>query len=440
MDSQEEEAPPVSRRLFSLASPSASQCHVFTTNTTGQTRVSSPGDNYNAQQEAKKLGAEQEKPIELRQHPVRGALDEEKMMIMTIRGQRATAGSQPAGSSKRLNESRKSGEPNEEEADCVGQLVLNVDFAPPKRSPILTTGTSDNDNARTGFRAATNYDNDPSSELANRLATSGPTIKAGSGPEEGRSVERCKHISEVPIGGHLIELSLCVKQKTQSNYNPPAPPETSTTEEDHNKLPPCDNDKPQALSRPERLDDCVRRRQLGQTEPQQENKSLVGGANNNIISGAGYMTAATDKKKRLIYERIDKCSLLIGRRFDWGQPAAASNLTLPFKSATFDACFCFNLLSIRVASVRLLAIEEAGCCAVSNPQQPAAAPSSSSVSPGPEVAAPVKQAELEQSWLVMEKLTSELRLTLLRELRRVVRPKGRLAGWLVSDGQELSDR
>lgn len=154
--------------------------------------------------------------------------------------------------------------------------------------------------------------------------------------------------------------------------------------------------------------------------------------------------ASTPAKTRLVYERIDRfplelseSRLLAGLGSSepaGGLPATADSLTwkpgplasgsqqngfaLPFKSNSFDACFCFNLLNVRLASQRLLSLEcdepDTGKDSVGIEQSGLDA-----------LKCPDWAGSLEFDWLKMSRLTNELRLQILRELSRVVKARGK---------------
>lgn len=137
--------------------------------------------------------------------------------------------------------------------------------------------------------------------------------------------------------------------------------------------------------------------------------------------------AAGIGKRRLVYERIDRFPLELAESrllagLDSAGPAKSSapsaclvavgqvgGFVLPFKSDSFDACFCFNLLNVRLASKRLLSIE----CS-----EPDGASSDA-------LGCPKWAGSLEFDWLKMSRLTNELRLQILRELSRVVKARGK---------------
>lgn len=196
---------------------------------------------------------------------------------------------------------------------CVGQLVLNVDFAPPKQLE----------------------------------ATETPAVE--------QSYDRLEQ------DGHLIELSLCVKQQqstclrqASNPLNQEEPPSGST----------CDTGDAGAPTH---------------VEPDQ-----------------------AQRKRRLVYERIDKISLRLGGLAAVNNEGLPIIDRLPFKSGAFDACFCFNLLNVRASAAK-------NCATALGDQQ--------------------EEGEQQQvdgeSWLRMERLTRDIRMALLSELSRIVKYKGR---------------
>lgn len=349
----------------------------------------------------------------------------------------------------------------------LGHLVLSVDFAPPECSRPVACAEAAN-----------------SSPVPTTTVTIASTDQSASSPSE-----RAASIS------HLIELSFCVRQQTcpgdQFEWSPQAPSSCDTT-----------------------------------------TTTTIRGAESDHERRHLPFPSTKRTKRRIIYEKFDKISLEIGRpyqvstlvaatgatgatggasaaaaannncdpsggSFPFGQqgqsPAAvalASRLKLPLKSGALDSCLCFNLLNVRVASARLMALEQlaeleaAGqraCCsqvaavgqqANGSPPggggpQPTNEPSLLQLGPNEsslishhhhnqhhqqhqalhlqQQQQPLQQTgelpqlqtgnqltketreELERNWLRMERLTSELRLALLNELARVVRPKGEFA-------------
>lgn len=234
-------------------------------------------------------------------------------------------------------------------AKGVGQLVLNVDFAPPQ--------------ALHGDQAANDQANRPSKQ-------------------------------ENPPSGHLIELSLCMKQSQQSgrtdtNADEPANSAAAANQEAPCQQSTCDSDL--AALREERCAFSSTMEALGEREDEQKHQDKLA------------KQQEQQQKQRLVYERIDKISLrLAGLTFDLRDPASQPALTrrLPFKSGTFDACFCFNLFNVRAA-----------------PNKPAQVNSSECEQ---------RDQQDQESWLAMERLTREIRLDLLAEVRRIVRHKGEL--------------
>lgn len=168
-------------------------------------------------------------------------------------------------------------------------------------------------------------------------------------------------------------------------------------------------------------------------------------------------TTTITTKRRLVYERLDRFLLELGRPFEpvaarrqLSLPSAglvARRIRLPLKSGGVDSCLCFNLLNVRVASARLLALEQLaeleaagqrdsscwsgtvnlGSARCENYAAGGATTTPSATSKQPSHANQLTREtrdELEWNWLQMDRLTTELRLALLAELGRVVRPNG----------------
>lgn len=142
-----------------------------------------------------------------------------------------------------------------------------------------------------------------------------------------------------------------------------------------------------------------------------------------------------DNKQRLVYERIDKFSLEIGNIVS-ATTSRNGRPILPFKNGTFDACFCFNLLNLRVSSSANINSNQLDCaCAVSSSSQTKSAAKldeAKSEADGEVTVNRIESGKLDQveeakRWLRMERLTTELRLELLNELSRVVKSKGKSA-------------
>lgn len=125
------------------------------------------------------------------------------------------------------------------------------------------------------------------------------------------------------------------------------------------------------------------------------------------------------QKRRLVYERIDRFPLELAetRLLAGLSPHTCSpGFVLPFKSNSFDACLCFNLLNIRLASQRLLSLERSEPAKESMLEEQGSRQGS----------CPEWASSVEQDWLKMSRLTNELRLQILRELSRVVKSRGKL--------------
>lgn len=162
---------------------------------------------------------------------------------------------------------------------------------------------------------------------------------------------------------HLAELSVCVRQRGRPD-EPPA----------------GDQSDDEQAGRPA---DCV---------PSSQRDSLgAGGGGAGAKRAVGTHDWRARQKRRLVYERTDCFALALAGPLG-GRPAS---WLLPFKDDSFDGCLCLNLLNVRLA--------------------------------GGAARAPSWAAEPEseeRNWLRLEALTAELRVALLAELSRIVRPKG----------------
>lgn len=324
--------------------------------------------------------------------------------------------------------------------DGIGQLVLNVDFSPPKLA------ASDYASAAPVPAATTAAAITNSGSMAADCPASGPTLARNNY----FNASRATYVSSLILGtsnssvdrqrGHLIELSLCIKQRQSA----PSPIMPLQQQQQAPSARQDDNDKSGA-----ELNFCP-----AAAVDHQSTLASGGKSNNNCDTSATVrdacrperldcgldseraQEAARQKKRRLVYERIDKFSLNIGHNYYLGNDSAtlpATNYKLPFKSASFDACFCFNLLNIHVTSFKLLnsidhhngeqqqfdsdgpTKRKNNYVADRNNKRPDSDISNDNMD---------SRLELEQNWLLMERLTSELRLNLLNELSRVVRAKG----------------
>ena len=111
-----------------------------------------------------------------------------------------------------------------------------------------------------------------------------------------------------------------------------------------------------------------------------------------------------------------------GQRRAGRQSLANALLRLPLRESRFDACFCFNLLNVRVASAHLLALEQ-------KQLQPTAQARPTATTPSGRIgdqseADAEEEADFELHWLRSRKTTGELRSAVMHELARVVRPRG----------------
>jgi len=270
-------------------------------------------------------------------------------MISTIRGEQRPGGL--VGASRGDNES-----------EWVGQLALNVDFTPPGRQQQLQ------------------LQQQPQLHRPLETRDACPPFEAY-GPRglSGRVADTRQH---------LIEVSLCVRQQgpPRSNYERDERAERGEREEEvrgldgriggdgRESLYACDNEQPDGASG------------LGQPV------GLEG-------SERGAPVQADDggaRKRRLYFEPIDKFALEIGPKVG---STRHGSLAFPFRSGSFDACFCFNLLNLRV-----------NCNAARQPVSSNGFNESGSGS----------REEEEKQWVHFEKLTRELRLSLLLELSRIV--------------------
>lgn len=338
-------------------------------------------------------------------------------MIMTMRGARAASVMEKVS-----------------EPECIGQLVLNVDFAStaPRKSPA-------SDNAR---QQQANKRHKDFSANDNHLIEVSLCIKQQSMPsigrrsrddvreeeeeegEEGEREEPEEGLQDEPQATRGGRNPINIDNDHDDDYNV----DDNNNNHNNNKFQPplivwpkqedkdnyegadqcadnesvannirstCDNIK----WRPKRLDNCKRR---SRREPE-----VVG----------------RERKRRLVYERIDRFHLRIGRELlnaqDWSiQSAQNAALIMPFKNGTFDASFCFNLLNIRVTSLALLPATTTDTISATS------APAGGGCGDGNNMTNWQRQ-ELERNWLRMERLTRELRLALLVELSRVVKSKGK---------------
>lgn len=251
-------------------------------------------------------------------------------------------------------------------AGTIGQLVLSVDFVAPPTS-----------------------------------------ISVGLGGHQ-QSAEACKRLAGgQAIGQHFIEASLCIKQREEFLESPPQPPANQSQQQQqqpHQHQCPTDEQLPSA-NPPAKCDTRCQRA----------------------------------PKRRLVYERFDRFfieldySLLCNASSaTLGNPNSSANVRLPMRPSSVDACFCFNLLNVRVASSRLLALEQVAELEAADFKQTAAntvaGGSSSGERTGVRPSDDVARRELEENWLKMERLTTELRVGLLAELARIVRKNGKCSG------------
>lgn len=380
---------------------------------------------------------------------------------------------------------------SETDTKSVGQLVLNVDFAPPKLEQLERQHQFQQPKPQKHEQLCSSFSARAESETVAAAIT------------EDYSTHFCQLNSSncattttattiTTTTSHLIEVSLCIKQQRpfeeedettnfqvandrvaplkvprrgrrrdidedgdaqqqqQQQTNNNLPTETSLVEKDELRaddeiLPSCDKDFQSRLET-RLLDECsrnnqssgnnydisssrrrtttARRRRMslrrdssssGENFPAQElNERKVP---KSIPSNSQQQArSATNSKRRLVYERIDKFSLEIGHIITNNSTLRSGRPILPFKNGTFDACFCFNLLNLRVSSASAAANnnnQDCACLKVS---------SSSTTQAGDDQ---VDQVEESKRWLRMERLTTELRLELLNELSRVVKSKGK---------------
>jgi hypothetical protein len=356
--------------------------------------------------------------------------------------------------------------------DDLGQFVLIVDFAPPRQQQ-QTTQTFTSTTAPSGS-LGDNSKPAAAGQVITPTITNRPICLMGA--------------RRLPDDScHLIEMSVCVKSKSITSATGGGGPDdrgerppTRGAHEVGNKSEPGMDERAQdgGLGSEEGAAaattsyDC----DLGDGRAGRAPAIKSDGGGGGIAQLGGAARTAT-AKRRLVYERIDRLVMEInglGRVLDLEAlarsstgargPSAAtndcfSNVKLPFKEGLFDGCLCINLLNIRVASARLLMLEqlielENQCC------QPAAA-AATTTDAGPECSrrrTPPTEAdqmaagccqggadgrtskqeadrkqplpdetrqELEKSWLSMERLTTELRLALLSELMRVAGRNGK---------------
>lgn len=251
-----------------------------------------------------------------------------------------------------------------------------------------------------------------------------------------------------PRHQHVIEASLCVRQ-------------CSFEEQQHNDNNDNNSDKPPTSP-------CFAK----QLPSNQQADNQRSGCAATISSTLQTTCKQRATKQRLVFERIDK--LVVDAR---ALPATLFGETLmpsdaawrvPFCDDSFDACFCFNLLNVRVVSARLTRIErkrerkalrkeqqkheqqqqhkhlhnkarrktrkrrrrkkngQAGesqddsSCRSSSSSETSSSGSSDSES----ATNSDDEQEAAANWSAMEQLTSELRAAILSELTRVVRHKG----------------
>lgn len=142
---------------------------------------------------------------------------------------------------------------------------------------------------------------------------------------------------------------------------------------------------------------CVKQNDRSQDELSQNNcgaNLLV--ACDNRRQSRSRQSRRTQRKRELIYERVD--------RFVWpiGMASRGDKFELPFRSDSFDACFCFNLLNIRMANIH---------------------------DDDPDLAERLiehnKQEQVEKNWLEMERTTTKFRVDFLQELTRIVKANGK---------------
>jgi len=165
---------------------------------------------------------------------------------------------------------------------------------------------------------------------------------------------------------------------------------------------------------------------LSQTEPQQWTEAKT-------------TPVEEGNKKKLVYQRLDRIRLRLSQlddifhNFRPAQQLSSSSTSvgskhwrssdgpggqgapvesgmgqraqprLPLRSSSFDNCFCFNLLNVRVTSRLLLELEE---------KEERQEGTNS------------EHEDYERCWIKSRRLTSEFRRALLNELARVVKPKG----------------
>lgn len=142
-----------------------------------------------------------------------------------------------------------------------------------------------------------------------------------------------------------------------------------------------------------------------------------------LAASRGAPNSATSKRQRkreLIYERIDQFPWPVDLDSIFGRQLAtpetdksladsepfvethnSTRFELPFRGQTFDACFCFNLLNIRLANIH---------------------------DDDPDLAERLIEndcsEQVERNWIEMEQLTTKFRVDFLQELSRIVKPNG----------------
>lgn len=260
------------------------------------------------------------------------------------------------------------------DGDELGQLLLSVDFtplpsaAPPSRQPKATACLERR-------RAPPTRQCDEESEREDLLCAS-PRPKPTGARQSGAG------------SSHLVEVSLCVRQHGQP---------------------------------PSAIIHCDRQEEAAAAEAESSQRQV-----------ARRRREAAKQKRRLVYERLDRFALELGRTRapqtsqQQHHLAAATMLApanwrprIPVKSNAVDSCLCFNLLNVRVASARLLQLERAA------EERSCSEQSGARRQPKPTSNEAENRQELERNWLRMERLTCELRVALLGELARVVRQNGK---------------